>query len=109
MSPPKYIVADSGAIEWRALPGIRGVEVKSLGGANGQTMELARYAPNTSYPEHVHAGPEFVFLLEGTARLAGRWLEPGWSSIGETGTIDSDFLSGASGCVFLAVNTDIAE
>ena len=68
-------------------------------------MELSRYAPNTPYPQHVHAGPEFVYLLEGSARLAGQWLRPGWSSVAEPGTIDSEFLSGPDGCVFLAIYT----
>ena len=101
----QYIIADSNSMTWQEVEGLTGVEVKSLGTANGQTIELSRYAPNTPFPEHVHAGPEFVFLLEGSARLAGQWLEPGWSSVGETGTVDSDFLSGEDGCVFIAVYT----
>ncbi len=105
MPEPKYIVADTNTMEWQAVPGSDGIEVKHLGSANGQTMELSRYAPNTEYPAHVHSGPEFVFLLEGSARLSGQWLEPGWSSIGETGTVDEDFLSGDAGCVFLAIYT----
>jgi hypothetical protein len=109
MSEPKYIVANSSDMEWQAVPGSEGIEVKYLGSASGQTMELSRYAPNTTYPAHVHAGPEFVFLLEGSARLAGRWLLPGWSSIGESGTVDEDFLSGAAGCVFLAIYTPNQE
>jgi hypothetical protein len=105
MSEPKYIFADSNSLPWQADPELPGVESKRLGTANGQAMELSRYAPNTAYPAHVHAGPEFVFLLEGSARLAGQWLQPGWSSIGETGTYDEDFLSGEDGCVFLAIYT----
>jgi hypothetical protein len=55
------------------------------------------------------AEPKFIFtdanLLawEASKSLAGQWLRPGWSSIGETGTIDRDFKSGPDGCVFLAV------
>jgi hypothetical protein len=105
MPEPKYIVADTNTMEWQAVPGSAGIEVKYLGSTNGQTMELSRYAANTAYPPHVHSGPEFVFLLEGSARLSGQWLEPGWSSIGETGTVDEDFLSGDAGCVFLAIYT----
>ena len=105
MTEPKYIVADAERLAWQEDKTIPGMAVKSLGTANGQTMELFRYAPNTSYPEHMHKGPEFVYMLEGRARLSGQWLEPGWSSIGESGTVDSDFLSGEDGCVFLAVYT----
>jgi hypothetical protein len=109
MPEPKYIVADTNTMEWQAVPGSAGIEVKRLGSANGQAMELSRYAPDTAYPAHAHLGPEFVFLLEGSARLSGQWLKPGWSSIGETGTIDADFLSGESGCVFLAIYTASQE
>jgi hypothetical protein len=105
MSEAKYIVADSGALPWKADEAIAGIEIKSLGTANGQTMELCRYAPNTAYPYHVHKGPEFVFMIEGQARLAGQWLTPGCSSVGEAGSEDSDFLSGEEGCLFLAVFT----
>ena len=105
MSEPKYIFADSNALAWQVDPNLPGVESKPLGTANGQVMELSRYAPDTSFPAHVHVGPEFVYLLEGSARLAGQWLQPGWSSIGDAGTRDEDFLSGADGCVFLAIYT----
>jgi hypothetical protein len=105
MAEPQYTVANSNALSWQKVETVRGVEVKFLGKANGQTMELFRFAPNTPFPEHVHKGPEFVFMVEGRARLSGQWLEPGWSSIGETGTVDSDFLSGEKGCVLLAVYT----
>lgn len=81
------------------------MDTKFLGSVDGQTMELFRFAPNTAYPEHVHKGPEFVYVIEGSARLSGQWLEAGWSSIGETGSVDSDFLSGEEGCVLLAVYT----
>jgi len=81
------------------------VEVKLPGAANGQTMELYRLAPRTSYLDHFHYGPEFVYLVEGRARQNGQWLRAGWASIGETGTFDSEFLSGDKGCVFLTVYT----
>ena len=105
MTAPKYIVKDSAAVSWEKAESLPGVEIKVLGVANGQSMELFRFAPNTAFPEHVHKGPEFVFMVEGRARLSGQWLEPGWSSIGETGTVDADFLSGDDGCVLLAVYT----
>ena len=105
MTQPKYIVANTNSLPWQKMEEFAGVEIKTLGTANGQTMELFRFAPNAPFPEHVHAGPEFVFLMEGRARLSGQWLETGWSSIGEAGTVDSDFLSGETGCVLLAVYT----
>lgn len=102
---PKYSFADSNSIPWKKSEMSEGVEVKTLCSANSRTMELYRFPPNTSYPDHFHEGPEFVYLLEGSARQNGKWLEAGWSSAAETGTLDSEFISGGSGCVFLTVYT----
>jgi anti-sigma factor ChrR (cupin superfamily) len=105
MPGPKYTFSDSNALPWEKDDAIDGMETKSLGAANGQTMELFRFAPNTAFPEHIHKGPEFVYVLAGSARLSGQWLEAGWSSAGEAGTVDEDFLSGDKGCVLVAVYT----
>jgi hypothetical protein len=35
MPEPKYIVADTNTLEWQAVPGSTGIEVKFLGNANG--------------------------------------------------------------------------
>jgi len=105
VSEPKYTFSDANAVPWENVEEFPGMQIKNLGTANGQSMELFRFAPNTAFPRHVHKGPEFVYMLEGRARLSGQWLETGWSSTGETGTVDDDFLSGETGCVLLAVYT----
>lgn len=105
MSRPKFSFCNTNALAWEQSSAFPGIETRTLGHANGQVMELSRYAPNTPYPPHVHRGPEFVYLLDGSARLAGQWLQPGWSSVGEAGTVDEDFLSGPEGCVFIAIYT----
>jgi len=102
---PKYIISNSHSVPWQKDKFTDGVDVKPLGAANGYSMELYRFAPNTSYPDHFHEGPEFVYLVEGQARQYGQWLEPGWASIGETGTLDDNFISGDAGCIFLCVHT----
>jgi len=105
MDTPQYRFCDSATLPWEPDPTMPGIEIKRLGTANGQAMELNRYAPHTAYPAHVHKGAEFVFVIEGSARLAGQWLHAGWSSVGAAGTLDRDFVSGEDGCVFLAVYT----
>ncbi len=105
MSKPKFTFCNTQALAWISSPDFPGIETKDLGTAGGQVMELSRYAPNTPYPSHIHVGPEFVFLLQGSARLGGQWLKPGWSSVGEAGTIDEDFQSGPDGCEFIAIYT----
>lgn len=100
---PKFIFADSAGIPWRKSETADGVEVKSLGSADGMTMELYKFAPNANYPDHIHKGPEFVFLLEGSARQDGKWLTARWSTAAEAGTLERSFVSGDDGCVFLTV------
>ena len=102
---PKFNFADSEAIPWLKSEIAEGVEVKTLCSANNMIMELYRFVPNITYPDHVHEGPEFVYLLEGSARQDGKWLEAGCASSAETGTLDSRFLSGEKGCLTVAVYT----
>lgn len=102
---PKYTFADSNSIIWEKHDTVSGVEIKKLSTANDQVMELQRYAPNTVFPDHVHQGPEFVYMVEGSARVDGKWIYPGWSSGAESGTIDKQFTSGEKGCTLLTVYT----
>lgn len=103
----KFHVVNADTISWQKSEMAEGVEVKKLGAANGRTMELYRFPPDTSYPDHYHEGPEFVYLVEGSARHDGKWLEAGWASTAETGTLDKDFLSGERGCVLLTVYSSV--
>ena len=101
---PAFSFADAAAMAW-SESGVDGVDVKKLGTADGRTMELYRFAPNTPFPDHVHEGPEFVYMLEGDAVQNGQRLNAGWAGVAETGTTEKDFHSGAEGCVFLTVYT----
>ena len=96
---------DSENIPWRASTVAPGVEVKDLGSVNGRSMQLVRCAPGAKFPQHVHAGPEFVFMLQGDAIQAGQNLGPGWASAAATDTVDEAFHS-PQGCMFLTVYSD---
>jgi len=100
-----YIFADASSIPWRQSSFASGVEVKDLGGSDGRSMQLVRFAAGASFPLHRHGGPEFIYLLEGAAVQEGQLLEAGWASVASTGTTDHEFHSPA-GCVFLTVYTD---
>ncbi len=102
---PEYNFVDSNSIPWKRDENAKHVEIKKLSSANDQIMELYRFAPDTLYPDHLHIGPEFIYLLEGSARVNGKWIHAGCSSGAETGTLDEGFLSGESGCIFLSVYT----
>ncbi|MCZ6589286.1 MAG: cupin domain-containing protein [Alphaproteobacteria bacterium] len=100
---PQFETIDSKSAPWQPSEMAVGVEVKSLGSVEGRIMELYRLAPDTSYPDHIHQGPEFVYMLEGEATQNGQRLGPGWASAAGTGTLDKDFRSGGEGCTFLTV------
>ena len=102
---PKFSFADSNSIAWEKHPEVSGVEIKQLLGANGQVMELYRFLPNIIFPDHLHNAPEFLYLLEGSAKVDGKWITSGWASVAETGTMETNFQSGDAGCVFVAVYT----
>jgi hypothetical protein len=95
---------DTASLPWRASTTVEGVEVKDLGTANGQAMELVRCRPGTVFPPHCHTGPEFIYLLEGEAIQHGQRLRPGWAGVAAAGTIDENFHS-ATGCVFLIISS----
>jgi ChrR Cupin-like domain len=68
---------DGESTPWCASTFAPGVEVKDLGEANGRAMQLVRFPPGTVFPVHKHAGPEFVYILEGEMQQNGRRLGRG--------------------------------
>jgi anti-sigma factor ChrR (cupin superfamily) len=100
-----YQFLNANQIPWRKSSFAAGVEVKDLGTSDGRSMQLVRFAPGVSFPLHRHTGPEFIYLLEGSAYQEGKELLPGWASVAATGTLDSRFYS-PRGCLFLTVYTD---
>ena len=68
-------------------------------------MALYRFLPNIIFPDHLHDAPEFLYLLEGSAKVEGQWIQAGWASVAGIGTLAIDFQSGDAGCVFVAVYT----
>ncbi len=64
----KRAVVDTEHMEWKQSPA-KGVWRKMLdrdGGEIARATSLVRYAPHSSFPEHVHEGGEEFFVLEGT-------------------------------------------
>lgn len=102
---PRYLFTDTASLPWRASAYAEGVEVKDLGMANGRAMQLVRCRPGVVFPTHRHAGPEFIYMLEGEAIQHGQRLGPGWASVAESRTLDEQFRS-ETGCVFLIVYSE---
>ena len=60
----EQLAIDSGKGGW--LPGrVPGVEIQPLHRHGDENVFLLRWAPDTAYPEHVHAGGEEILVLEG--------------------------------------------
>ncbi|TCG04982.1 hypothetical protein BZM27_37000 [Paraburkholderia steynii] len=102
LDQPKFFCVDSEGTPWVKSRLAAGVEVKNLGKANGRAVQLVRFAPSTVFPEHLHSGPEFIYILSGSAVQNGCCLTPGWVGIAERGTVDRAFRSD-TGCVFLLI------
>ncbi|WPZ34386.1 cupin domain-containing protein [Thalassobaculum sp. OXR-137] len=77
----RQITVDTTTGAWR--PGLAaGIEVQDLYREDGhpEHIRLARFAPGAATPEHVHAGGEEVFVLEGSVEdehgvhPAGTWV-----------------------------------
>lgn len=103
--PPNYFFSDTESIPWRDSTVAEGVKVKDLGTANGRSMQLVRFEPGTRFPSHIHAGPEFIYIIDGEAIQNGQQLGPGWASVAEAGTSDNEFHS-PNGCTFLTVYSE---
>ncbi|MBD0373528.1 MAG: cupin domain-containing protein [Pyrinomonadaceae bacterium] len=100
-----FFFADSETIGWRPSTMAAGVEVKDLGASDGRSMQLVRFPPGTVFPVHKHAGPEFVYVLEGELIQNGQPLKRGWLSVSSAGTVDTDVKS-ETGCVFLIIYSE---
>jgi len=90
-------------LPWRASTFAPGVFVKDVAVTDGWEMQIVRFEPGARFPVHTHAGPEFLFILEGELVQGGRRLGPGWASVAGAGSLDEDVHS-ETGCVFVLVD-----
>ncbi|HZZ06790.1 cupin domain-containing protein [Paraburkholderia sp.] len=97
---PQFRWCDSNDVPWILSTLAKGVEVKNVGKANGRAIQLVRFAPGAAFPDHLHTGPEFIYVLEGEVTWNGRVLGRGNVGVAEAGTVERGFHS-ITGCVFL--------
>src|SRR5579875_2792236 len=100
-----YLFKQQRKVPWRQSTLADGVWVKNLVAANGRATQLVRYEPGARFPMHRHAGPEFLYVLEGEAIQYGQRLGPVSASVAATGTEEDGFTS-ETGCTFLLVYTE---
>ena len=48
------------------MPGVKRMKLDRIGDEIARATSLVRYAPNSSFSPHEHAGGEEIFVLEGT-------------------------------------------
>lgn len=90
-------------LSWRPSAWAKGLSVKDIAVAGGLEMQLVRMEPGAILPPHSHELPEFIYVLEGELRLAGRALSPGSVSIAAPGSEHLDVHS-TTGCTFILVD-----
>jgi len=90
-------------LPWRPSAMASGILVRDIAATDGWEMQMVRCEPGARFPVHTHAGPEFLFILEGELVQSGRRLGPGWAAVGAAGSVDADVRSDA-GCLFILVD-----
>jgi len=90
-------------LPWRPSKFAQGVSVNAVALVEGWEMQLVRFDAGAHFPLHMHAAPEFIFILEGELIQGGQRLGAGWASVSSTGTVDEDVWS-ETGCTFLLVD-----
>ena len=91
--------------EWQATS-VDGIEARQLfvDAAHDRATFLVRMAAGTSYPAHLHAGPEECFVLEGDLRVGAVTMKAGDYQRAERGSTHG-VQSTARGCVLLLVSS----
>ena len=100
-----FLSANANEVPWRPSSFADGVSVKDLGSSDGQSIQLVRFQPGARFPWHRHAGPEFLYVIEGEFIQRGVRLGPGCAGIAPAGTEEDDFMSETGG-VFVLVYTE---
>lgn len=102
---PEFTFVASGAGEWQPT-GVDGVEARRLfvDGRNDRVTMLVRMAAGSSYPRHIHAGPEDCFVLSGDLRAGDQHLRAGDYQRAEKGSLHG-VQSSDEGCLLLIVSS----
>lgn len=80
------------------MPGVERMMLDRIGDEVARATSLVRYAPNSTFPAHVHGGGEEFFVLEGEFGDEHRWYPAGTYVRNPIGTRHSPRV-GEQGCV----------
>ena len=92
-----WTFTDGGEAPWQEMG--PGVEMKSLGMANGRLMAMFRFAPGYVGGAHDHGDAEFTYVLEGDLISNGVEMKAGHGYAAEAGTRHTGFESPSGGTV----------
>ena len=92
-----WTFTDGGEAPWQEMG--PGVEMKSLGMANGRLMAMFRFAPGYVGGAHDHGDAEFTYVLEGDLISNGVEMKAGHGYAAEAGTKHTGFESPNGGIV----------
>lgn len=92
-----WTFTDGGEAPWQEMG--PGVEMKSLGMANGRLMAMFRFAPGYVGGAHDHGDAEFTYVLEGDLISNGVEMKAGHGYAAEAGTKHTGFESPSGGTV----------
>jgi anti-sigma factor ChrR (cupin superfamily) len=95
--------ASEAAWESIAIPGIH-LRTLFVDDHNNHFTALVRMAPGTSYPRHIHRGPEECLVLEGDLRVGNTVLHAGDYQRAPTGT-EHGVQSTEQGCLLLITSS----
>lgn len=92
-----WTFTDGDAAPWQEMG--PGVEMKTLGMANGRLMAMFRFAPGYTGGAHDHGDAEFTYVLEGDLISNGIEMKAGHGYAAEAGTKHTGFESPSGGTV----------
>jgi anti-sigma factor ChrR (cupin superfamily) len=103
--PHTMIIRKAAGAEWEGTA-VEGVTIRTLfvDEENNQFTALVRMAPGTSYPRHIHGGPEQCLVLEGDLRVGEDVLHAGDYQRAPTGSYHP-VQSTEGGCLLLITSS----
>jgi putative transcriptional regulator len=102
--PLLRLIDGAGGLRWDFVaPGVRGFELRELGGG-GAVTRLVRLKPGLEIPLHDHGGVEYMLIFSGALDDAGTRFRRGDLCVRDKGDRHVQRVAGGEPCVALTVN-----
>ncbi len=89
--------------QWVASPqsGVERVMLDRVGAEKARATSLVRYAPDASFPRHLHPGGEEILVLAGAFSEGGEHYPAGWYLRNPPGSSHQPFTHGEGAVIFV--------